>query len=150
MSIIRWRRRQDLPSLFEHMNAMLGDMIPEGVDPTQLWQRATGETGLAVDMYETETEVVVRAELPGVARDSIEVNAEKSTIGIRAEAKREEECEQAGYYRRELRYGTFSRTLPTPTDIKPDEVSAKFEDGMLTIRAPKAEEEQAGHKVQVE
>ncbi len=150
MSIIRWRRRQDLPSLFEHMNAMLGDIIPEAVGPTQLWQRATGETGVAVDMYETETEVVLRAELPGVTRDSIEVNAEKGTITIRAEAKKEEECEEAGYYRRELRYGTFTRTVPTPTDIKPDGVSAKFEDGILTIRAPKAEEEQTGHQVEIE
>ena len=150
MSIIRWRRRQDLPSLFEHMNSMLGDMIPDAVDPAQLWEKATGETGVAVDMYETETEVVVRAELPGVTRDSIELNAEKGTISIRAEAKQEDEFEEAGYYRRELRYGTLARTLPTPTDIKPDEVSAKFEDGILTIRAPKAEEEQTGHQVEIE
>ncbi len=150
MSMIRWRRRQDLPSLLERMHTMLGDLGREPTNVVPFWPESEAGAVPAVDMYETDTEVVIRAELPGVKREDIQVNAEKNVITIRGESKEEEETEESGYYRRELRYGSFSRTLPTPTDINHENVTAKFEDGILTIRAPKTEEEPSGRTVEVE
>ncbi len=150
MSMIRWRRRQDLPSLFDRMNSVLNDMAVAA--PMHLSMLRESDTGFgpAVEMYETDDEVVVRAELPGVTKEDIEVHADKSSIAIRGESKEKKEVDEEGYYRREIRYGAFSRTLPTPVDITPDGVSAKFADGILTIRAKKAEEAPTGAKVEVE
>ncbi len=149
MSMIRWRRRQDLPSLLERMQTMLGDLGREGTNLMPFWPEAESAAVPAVDMYETDTEVVIRAELPGVKREDIQVNAEKNLITIRGESKFEAETEETGYYRRELRYGSFSRSLPTPTDIDHEHVAAKFDDGILTIRAPKTEEEPTGRSVEI-
>jgi len=132
------------------MNALLNDMAFEAPSRLQLWRESETGFGPAVDMYETDTEIVVRAELPGVKREDMEVNAERNSITIRGEARKEGEVEEAGYYRRELRYGTFARTVPTPSDIDPEKVSAKYSEGILTVRAPKAEPEVAGRKVDVE
>ncbi len=150
MSMIRWRRRQDLPSLFDRMNSVLNDMAISA--PMHLSMLRESETGFGppVEMYETDDEVVIRAELPGVTKADIEVHAEKNAVSIRGESKENKEVEEQGYYRREIRYGAFSRTLPTPVDIAPDAVSAKFSDGILTIRAKKAEEISTGAKVDIE
>jgi HSP20 family protein len=132
------------------MNSVLNDMATSA--PMHLSMLNESETGFgpAVEMYETETEVVVRAELPGVTKDDIEVHAEKNAVSIRGENRDKKEVDEDGYYRREIRYGAFSRTLPTPVDIVPDQVAAKFADGVLTVRAKKAEEASTGTKVDVE
>ena len=150
MSMIRWRRRQDLPSLFDRMNSLLSDMAITA--PMQLSMLRESETGFgpAVEMYETDTEVVVRAELPGVNKDDIEVHAEKNAISIRGESKDAREVDEEGYYRREIRYGAFSRTIPTPVDVSPEDVVAKHADGILTVRAKKAEEISTGATVDIE
>jgi HSP20 family protein len=107
--------------------------------------------GPAVDVYETEDEVVVKAQMPGVKKEDLEVNIQENTLLIRAETRREEEVEEDGYFRRELRYGTWARRLPLPAQVDEEQVSAKLTDGMLEVHAKKSEKpEEAGKKIEVE
>ncbi|MFP3904740.1 MAG: Hsp20/alpha crystallin family protein [Armatimonadota bacterium] len=150
MSLIRWRRIPDLPSMLDRMQNMMGDMVSDVPKGLESWRGEGGYFGPAVDMYETDTDVVMKAELPGVDRENIEVNAHSDSITVSGESKHEDEVEEKGYYRRELRYGKFSRTLPTPANIDPGGVKARLSDGILTITAPKVEPEEKGKAVEVE
>ncbi|MFO7947024.1 MAG: Hsp20/alpha crystallin family protein [Armatimonadota bacterium] len=150
MSLIRWRRIPDLPSMLDRMQDMMGDMVTDVPKGIASWRGEEGYFGPAIDMYETDSDVVMKAEVPGVAREDIEVNAHSDSITVSGESKKEEEVEEKGYYRRELRYGRFARTVPTPANIDPEGVTAKLSDGVLTITAPKVEPEAKGKAVEVE
>jgi len=102
-----------------------------------------------VDLYETERELVVKAELPGVAREDIEILCEGRNLALRAERKKDEEVAEEGYYRRERVYGHLERLIQLPSDIEEDSVTAKFENGVLEIRATKKGPEPKGRKIDV-
>jgi HSP20 family protein len=99
-----------------------------------------GEESLSVDMYETDDEVVVKTAIPGVKADDIDVSVTGDTLTIRAETKKEEEVNEENYLRRERRYGSYCRTLTLPGGLKSDEAEADYNDGVLTLTLPKAEE----------
>jgi len=105
-----------------------GILAPAGVDT------------LAVDMYETPEEVVVRTALPGVDPENIDVSVVGDMLTIKGEIKSEEEEEGTNYIRRERRYGAFSRSLAIPTNVVADKAVADFSKGVLTLRLPKADE----------
>jgi HSP20 family protein len=94
----------------------------------------------ATDVYEENDAVVVKAELPGMSRDDIEVNLTGSTLTIKGEKKREEEVKEADYHRSERSYGALVRTIELPAEVKPEAAQATFKDGVLNIRLPKSEE----------
>jgi len=93
----------------------------------------------AVDVFERDGSVVVKAELPGLKKEDVEITATEDSISLKGEFKREEEAKREGFYRRERREGKFFRTVPMPAAIKPDQVKASFKDGVLEITAPEAE-----------
>jgi HSP20 family protein len=95
---------------------------------------------LAVDMYETDEAVVVKTATPGVDPDDIDISITGDTLTIKGETRVEKEVEEERYVCRERRYGAFSRSLAIPVAIKADEAEAEFEDGILTLTLPKAEE----------
>ncbi|MGQ9730717.1 MAG: Hsp20/alpha crystallin family protein [Candidatus Zipacnadales bacterium] len=102
-----------------------------------------------VDVYEKDGEIVTKVELPGVAKEDVEVIREEGHLVIRAETKKDEEVEEEGYYRRERLQGRFERVIPLPADVKDEEIKAKFENGVLEVRAPKKEPEPTGRKIEV-
>jgi len=93
-----------------------------------------------VDLYEEKDDIVVKAELPGMEKDNIEVNLSDDRLTIRGEKKKEEEIKKENYYRSERSYGSFIRTLELPTEVQADKVKANFKNGVLEIRLPKTEE----------
>jgi HSP20 family protein len=93
---------------------------------------------------------VLKFELPGVDRDHLEVTRENGHLIVRAETAKEEETDEGGYHRRERFHGHFERTVPLPAEVKDEEIRAKFEDGVLEIRAPKHEPEPAGRRIEVQ
>jgi HSP20 family protein len=97
-------------------------------------------TSLAVDMYETDQDVVVKSAVPGIKPDDIDITITGDTLTIKGETKAEEKVEETNYIRQERRYGAFARSLPLPTAIVAEKAKAEFEDGMLTLTLPKAEE----------
>lgn len=94
----------------------------------------------AVDLYEEKNDIVVKAELPGMEKDNIEVNLSARRLTIKGEKKQEEEVKKEGYYRSERSYGSFVRTLELPREVQTDKVKADFKNGILIIRLPKTEE----------
>ncbi len=94
----------------------------------------------AVDVYEEKDAVVVKAELPGMSKEDIEVNLTGSTLTIKGEKKKEEEVKEADYYRCERSYGALARSVELPVEVKAEEAQASFKDGVLHVRLPKSEE----------
>jgi HSP20 family protein len=92
------------------------------------------------DVIETEHEIRVHVEMPGLKRDNIEVDVENNVLTIRGE-KREERTEgkEGRYHLAERRYGTFARSFVLPRDVDADNIQASFEDGVLTVVIPKSE-----------
>jgi HSP20 family protein len=94
----------------------------------------------AIDMYQTSDEVVVKAALPGLKADDVGITITGETLTLRGEYKQETEQKDTNYHIREQRSGSFERSLLLPTDVKADKAKADFENGILTITMPIAEE----------
>ena len=95
----------------------------------------------AIDMYEEKDALVVKAEVPGLLKDEIDVSVTGNILTIKGEKKKEEEeIKQKDYYRCERTFGAFSRTVELPANVKTGDVKASFKNGLLEIRLPKTEE----------
>ena len=105
----------------------------------------------AVEMYETEGEVIVKAALPNIDPKQVEITVTNEAITLKGETKHEEERKGRNYFRRELQYGAFLRMLPLVTEVKGAEAKATYKDGVLEIKVPKSERAKAtAVKVRVE
>jgi HSP20 family protein len=102
--------------------------------------RDGGWSAPAMDMYQTDDEVVVKAALPGFNADEVQINITGDVLTIRGERKHEEEQKEKAWHIREQRWGSFERSVALPTAVTSDKASADFENGILTITLPKAEE----------
>jgi len=100
----------------------------------------TEELNPSVDIFEDKNDVVVKAELPGIKKEDIDVTLTDDTISIAGEKKKEEEVEKKNYYRWESSYGSFARTFTLPSEVQTDKVQTQFKDGVLEVRIPKTEE----------
>jgi HSP20 family protein len=89
-----------------------------------------------VDVYHQNGDLMVKAELPGIKKEDIEITLDAGDLVIRGERKEESEVKEGDYYRMERSYGTFYRRLPLPGEVKPEQVQASFADGVLTVRLP--------------
>jgi HSP20 family protein len=94
----------------------------------------------SVDVSETETAMVVRAELPGMTHEDIQLNLQDNVLILKGEKKQEKKEEKENYHRVERSYGSFTRSFTLPVGVKPEEVKATFKDGVLEISMPKTEE----------
>jgi HSP20 family protein len=103
--------------------------------------RGDGESlNPAIDVHETSDELVVTAALPGIKADDVEITMTGQTLTLRGEFKADESVTKEQYLYRERRYGSFSRTFQLPVRVEGDRAEANFEDGVLTLTIPKAEE----------
>lgn len=93
-----------------------------------------------IEMYEDKNEVVVKAELPGIKKEDLEVNLQENILTIRGERKNEKEEKEKGYYYSERSYGFFERSFEIPEKVLHDKIKASFKDGILEIRLAKSEE----------
>jgi HSP20 family protein len=93
-----------------------------------------------VDIYENGDNLVLKAELPGINPDDVEIRVEDNTLYLKGERKFEKEVKEQNYHRVERSYGTFTRTFSLPNSVDSDKVAASFKDGVLTLTMPKKEE----------
>jgi HSP20 family protein len=91
-------------------------------------------------MYQTDDEIVVKAALPGIKADEVQINITGDVLTMKGEVKHEEERKEKAWHIREQRYGSFERSIALPTAVVSDKTKAEFENGILTITLPKAEE----------
>jgi HSP20 family protein len=134
--IVRWEPFRDVVSLRDAMDRMLDDRLFRGPFPFAPW----AEGSMAVDMYETDDNVVVKTAIPGVKADEIDVSITGDTLTIKAETKDEQEIKRENYLRRERRFGSYCRTVTLPGGVEADKADADYSDGILTLTLPKAEE----------
>ncbi|HYM91929.1 MAG TPA: Hsp20/alpha crystallin family protein, partial [bacterium] len=127
----RWDPFEDVGTLRRSMERLFDDVFAR--DPANAaWEPA-------VEMFETDHEVVVRAELPNIDPKQVDITVTNDTMTLKGESKHEQEEQGRNYYRRELRYGTFTRTLPLGTEVKSGDAKAVYKDGVLEIKIPKSE-----------
>jgi HSP20 family protein len=93
-----------------------------------------------IDMHETENEVIVKADVPGVEPEDLEVYCTDNALIVRGEMRREEQRDERGIHRAERRYGRFERALPLPAEVNRDQIQASFRNGVLELHLPKTEE----------
>jgi HSP20 family protein len=129
----------------EDMARMWDDFFGRGGLPALWGRRAFGPK---IDVYETDSDITVKAELPGVDPKDVEVNATEDSIALSGEMRREEEIDEEGYYRAERSFGRFQRQIDLPAAVKAAEAKATFKNGVLEIALPKVEEAKA-RKVKV-
>jgi HSP20 family protein len=126
------------------MDRMMDDFFGRRLRPRWpfVWGRG-GESEIVmpmVDVYEEKDDIVVKAELPGLDKNDIEVNIADSQLTLKGEKKKEEKIEEEDYYRCERSYGGFLRSVELPAEVQADKVKASFKNGVLEIRVPKSEE----------
>ncbi len=137
MAIERWHPFTELMSLRQAMDRLFEDSF---VRPSR-FVGALGETAIpALDVYQTPNEVVVKATLPGVKPEDVNIDITGETLTIKGESKAEKEIKEKDYLYQERRYGAFSRSVVLPGGLKTDKADAAMEDGVLTLTIPKAEE----------
>ena len=134
-NIIRREPYRDLMSLRQAMDSLFEDFF---VRPSHLLPELGGEEP-ALDMYQTDKDVVVKASLPGINPEEVNVSITGDMLTIKGEHKEEEEVKEADYFRKERRYGVFSRSMSLPVPVKTDKADAVFENGVLTLTLPKTE-----------
>jgi len=93
-----------------------------------------------IDIFEDGSDVVVKAEMPGMKKEDIEVNLTNEMVTVSGEKKKEEKVEKKDYYRVERSHGSFRRSFRLPKEVQSDKAKAKFKDGVLEIRVPKTAE----------
>ena len=130
--LIRW----EPTSLRQAMDSLFEDAF---VRPTRFWPVARMEEP-AVDMYQTDKEVVVKASMPGIKAEDVDISVTGDMLSISGETCEEQEVKEENYFRREMRCGSFSRTLQIPVPVKVEKAEAVFEDGVLKLTMPKVEE----------
>lgn len=150
-----WRPFMDLARWEREMDRMTDDFFGRRTKPwwPDRWFR-TDELEIrapVVDLFEEKDDIVVKAELPGMTKDDVEVNLTDHTLTIKGEKKKQEEIREENYFRSERSYGSILRTLELPKEVHADKVKASFKNGILEVRLPKTEEAKSKKtKVKVE
>jgi HSP20 family protein len=131
MAIIRWDPFREMTNVQSQFNRLVD----------QMWGGRQESWLPAVDVFDNKDAVVVKAELAGMDPDDIQIEVEDNVLTLKGERKFEERVDDERYYRVERRYGSFQRSLALPQGVKPDDIAASYDDGILTVIVPKAEEE---------
>ena len=142
------RRTEIAPRRFSDVERMFEDWFEDFWSRPfpRLWRpdfsrlRAISLEAPALDVYEQKDDLIVKAEIPGLTKDEIDISLEGNTLTIKGEKKKEEEVKEEDYYRCERTYGAFSRSVELPMEVQADKVNASFKNGVLEIRLPKTGE----------
>lgn len=135
-TISRWEPFRGLSTLHDQVNRLFNETVLRG----QGEDSASTTWSPTVDIYETENELVVKADLPDVSEKDIDVRVENNLLTIRGERKFEKSLSEDNYLRVERSYGTFSRSFSLPNTVNAEAIHAEYKNGVLTVTMPKREE----------
>jgi HSP20 family protein len=135
MSMIRWDPARDLMSLRQAMDRLFEESV---IRPSSFTFEIGGGT-IPIDMYQTDNAVIVKATLPGIKPEEVDISVSGDTLTIKAERKEETETKEKNYVHKENRYGMVTRSITLPVDVKSEIAEASFDNGILTLNLPRAE-----------
>lgn len=135
-ALTRWEPMRELQTMREVMDRLFDEPF---LAAPQIWSQRMESFPLALDVMEDENGYTVKASIPGVEPEQVEVTLTDNVLTIKGETKHEEEVEKKNYHLRERRYGSFMRQVALPMPVEADKVEATHEHGVLTLRLPKAE-----------
>jgi HSP20 family protein len=135
---MRWDPFREMMSLRQAMDRLFEDSFVRRPS----WWPALGESALplSLEMYQTDNDVVVKAAIPGVKPEEVDISITGDTLTIKGERKEEKEVKEEDYFLKEHVYGSYNRTVILPTPVQADKAEAVFENGILTLTLPKKEE----------
>jgi len=134
MAIIKWN---PWSPMFEDMDKAFSDF------PLAMPDRMMSQIVPAVDVYETKDSVIAEMPLAGVDPNRVNITIENDILNVSGEMERKSEIEEKDFYRKEVRYGSFARTIALPAHVNGDKAEAEYKDGMLKVSAPKLEPQKA-------
>ncbi len=139
---------QRMLSPFDEMERMFENFFPTGwlrpMRTAPLWaELPPGAKIPPVDIIDREEEILLRAEMPGIDKDSIDISLSDNSVTIRGSSRHEEKESEENYYRSEISRGAFSRTVSLPADVDGDKTKATFKEGVLELTMPKVERSRA-------
>ncbi|HEX5836195.1 MAG TPA: Hsp20/alpha crystallin family protein [Anaerolineales bacterium] len=135
-NLMRWEPAREMMTLREAMDRLFDDAFTRPLSVRDGWSMASP----AIDMYQTDNEVVVRASIPGIKAEEVQINVTGDVLTLKGEVNQEEERKDRAWHIREQRFGSFERSVALPTSVKSDQAEAVFENGILTVTLPKADE----------
>jgi HSP20 family protein len=144
MALIRWEPAREVDTLQNEVNRVFDAFFgngPGGGSRVRRWVPA-------MDLVETDEHLVLRADLPGLTKDDVELEVKDGVLTISGERKAEHEEKSEGFYRVERAFGRFSRSLTIPDGVDAEQISADFDDGVLEVRIPKPAERQP-HRIAI-
>jgi HSP20 family protein len=139
-NLTRWEREpaREMMTLREAMDRLFDDAFTR---PFSLMREGGSSwSSPAIDMFQTDNDVVVKAALPGIKADEVQINVTGDILTIKGEMKHEEEKKDKSWHIREHRWGAFERSVRLPTGVISDKAKADFDNGILTVSLPKLEE----------
>ncbi len=138
MRLVRWQPFSEMESLRDRMDRMFDELAGLNRQSSTAWVPA-------IEIQDREEHLVLRAEIPGVEAKDLDIQVAREAVSISGEHRYENKAQEQGFFRTELRYGSFQRTIPLPVAVENNQVQAEFKDGILKLTLPKAQE--ARHKV---
>jgi HSP20 family protein len=138
MSLIRWQPFHELDNLRNQMNHLFEELV-RGEREIPFLPKGELVWSPAVELKETETEVILKAQIPGIEAKDLNVEVSQESVSITGEHREEKKSEEKGFFRSEFRYGKFERLVPLPTPVKNDQIRSEFKNGLLTLTMPKLE-----------
>ncbi|UIE39553.1 Hsp20/alpha crystallin family protein [Leptodesmis sichuanensis] len=139
MSLMQWQPFKDLNTLRQQMNHLFDELTHRHPESGLLPTAKGGLWTPAIEVQETDTDVILKAEIPGIAAQDLDVRVGETSVSIAGEHREETKTEKQGYFHSELHYGSFHRVVPLPVAVQNDQVKADFKDGLLTLTMPKIE-----------
>ncbi|HTV53558.1 MAG TPA: Hsp20/alpha crystallin family protein [Terriglobia bacterium] len=137
MAIVRWEPFRDLLTTQDRFNRLFNETLGNVFGGEELAGRAWNP---AVDIYENDQQLVLKAELPGIDPKDVDIRVEDGTLYLKGERKHEKDVKEGSYHRVERSYGSFTRTFSLPNYVNVDNIKADYKDGVLTLTMAKREE----------
>jgi HSP20 family protein len=143
MAIVRWEPFRDMVTIQDRMNRIFDDAFRANRGVGGEEDYALAAWAPAVDIYEQEGNLVLKAELPGVDPKDVDVRVENNVLTLQGERKFDNEVKKENYHRVERAYGAFGRSFTLPTVVDTEKIKAEYKDGVLRVTLPKREEAKA-------
>ena len=142
MTLSKWQPFQELSNIRKQMDRLFEDMLSVGDRDWMGLHGIGGRWTPAVEIEETDKELVLKAEIPGIDAKDLEVEVSENRVTLSGEHKEEKRTEdkKQNYFHSEFYYGNFQRVIPLPMPIKTDQIKSEFKHGVLTLTMPKVED----------